>query len=417
MKWQVGRVVRFLLSSEASYITATGSAVDGGNISSSADRGNEMQRINLVFALALTPLVQGCATTQTYSVTAPIQGQFIPFEAASVSRREGTDDHVMSWSAPGARKVTIFAGSSPDKIDRTRPVAAGGGKGSTSVSGLARDRRWFFELVPDRGAPLIIADRSVNLATAPNLRDVGGYRTVDGRWVAMGLVYRSDQLDRLTDRDFAKLSSLGLRTVADLRTESERRAGPDRVPTGAEHLILDVAADSKDSLGGDMRAGLAAIQSGRGAEMLTAANREFVSLDSARHAYQQLLRRIAATDGGATLYHCTAGKDRTGWATAVLLTLLGVPRETVMADYLASNAYLADKNQATLVALANSARPISPAHLEPVLTVRAAYIDAAFAEVERRHRTMEAYVRDGLGIDDATVARLREAMLTGAPRQ
>ena len=119
-------------------------------------------------------------------------------------------------------------------------------------------------------------------------------------------------------------------------------------------IFLEIAREG--SLGGDMRQAMAMIQGGRGVEMLTAANRDFVALPSARRAYHALVTRAASgmarQSGRALLYHCTAGKDRTGWASAVLLSLLGVPRETVMADYLASNAYLAGKNRATLAALA-----------------------------------------------------------------
>ncbi len=165
-----------------------------------------------------------------------------------------------------------------------------------------------------------------------------------------------------------------------------------------------------------MRQAMATIAAGKGAEMLTEANRDFVSLNSARSAYHTLLGRIGAEGAGPTLYHCTAGKDRTGWASAVILTLLGVPRETVMADYLASNDYLRAKNEATMAMLGALPTPIARENLEPVLTVRAAYIEAAFAEVDARYGSFDRYVREGLGLDDAAVERFRTTLLTGAPQ-
>ena len=229
----------------------------------------------------------------------------------------------------------------------------------------------------------------------------------------MGLIYRSDQLDRLSDADLAAMGALGLSAVADLRTATERARGADRLPRGAAPLVLDVVADSEGSLGGDMRKADAAIAAGKGVEMLIEANREFVSLPSARSAYAALLRRLEQAPPGATLYHCTAGKDRTGWATAVILTLLGVPRETVMADYLLSNAYLRAKNEATQAALAKAGTPIPPAYLEQVLTVRPDYLQSAFDEVERRHGSFDAYLRDGLGLTEADIATLRRLYLAG----
>ncbi|WP_238475196.1 tyrosine-protein phosphatase [Sphingomonas cavernae] len=364
-------------------------------------------------ALLTMPMLHGCATVAERPAVSAQANAVVPFQAAKAGRVGESADVVISWSAPGATSVTIFAGTDPDSIERVSPVARGGSDGSATVTGLAPGKRWFFALVPDRGAPLVIADRALHLATMPNLRDIGGYRTSDGRWVRMGMLYRSDQLDRLSDADFATFSNLGVGLIADLRTATERTREPDRVPAGTEHLVLDVAAGSKGGLGGDMRQAMQMIATGKGAEMLTEANREFVSLDSARSAYATLLDRIAAPSAPPTLYHCTAGKDRTGWATAVILTMLGVPRETVIADYLASNIYLHRKNEAALVAIAKSPTPISRENLEPVMTVRAAYIEAAFAEVERRYGSFDRYVSEGLGIDPATVERLRHRYLTG----
>jgi protein-tyrosine phosphatase len=160
-----------------------------------------------------------------------------------------------------------------------------------------------------------------------------------------------------------------------------------------------------------MRKATAAIAAGKGVELLTAANRDFVALGSARQAYAALLGELAEPDTAPLLYHCTAGKDRTGWATAVILTLLGVPRDTVMADYLESNHFLERKNAQTLSALAQSGSAIDPASLTPVLTVRAAYLEAAFDEVEMRYGSFEAYLRNGLKFNGHGLDTLRKIYL------
>jgi protein-tyrosine phosphatase len=146
------------------------------------------------------------------------------------------------------------------------------------------------------------------------------------------------------------------------------------------------------------------------AQFLVAANRQFVDLPSARKAYAALFGELE--DGnGEVVYHCSAGKDRTGWASAVLLTLLGVPRETVVADYLASNGYLTDKNAATFQKLP----PKTAAIMEPLMTVRRAYIEAAFDEAERQYGSIDRYAAQALGLDAAAVARLEARFLEGAP--
>lgn len=336
-----------------------------------------------------------------------------PFIAAS-AEKDAHGRYRIGWQAPAAGRVRIYAGTDPAGSMSGILAAEGRADGTALISRLDPAQRWYFTLVPDHGAPLTLADQGLHLATAPNFRDIGGYRTADGQWVKQGLIFRSDQLDRLSDRDLASIDALGPSLIVDLRTQSERTREPDRIPPRGRALVLDVAADASGSLGGDMRKAQAAIAAGKGAEMLVSANRDFVSLPSARVAYGALLRRMI--DGGPEplVYHCTAGKDRTGWATAVILTLLGVPRETVVADYLRSNAYLRTKNEATIKALAASGAGIPPAFLEPVLTVRPEYLRAAFDEVDRAYGSMDAYARDGLGLSASDIAALRRKYLSGA---
>lgn len=262
-------------------------------------------------------------------------------------------------------------------------------------------------------APDAAAMQPLHFATAPNFRDIGGYRTQDGYIVRRGVAYRSDQLDRLSDADLQAIAVLRPAVVADLRTATERSREPDRLPPGARAVVLDVAADSTRSLGGDMRQAMAQIASGQGESLLVEANREFVTLPSARASYVALIRLMLDADG-PVVFHCTAGKDRTGWASAVVLTLLGVPRATVMEDYMASNARLAEKNEATFAAIARSSHPIDQAFLRPVLTVQPRYIAAAFDEVAQSYGSFDAYVRQGLGLTDAEIARLRARFLVRA---
>jgi protein-tyrosine phosphatase len=290
----------------------------------------------------------------------------------------------------------------PAQSAARREVGTGGASGHLTVSGLPGAARWYFELRPAHGAPLVVADRSLHLATAPNFRDVGGYRTSDGRWVRMGLVYRSDELDRLSDADLAKIAVLAPAVIVDLRRDVERQRGPDRVPPGAAPLVADVDADAPPS-------GMSKLSTADdAAAYLIRANQQFVALPSAKAAYGRLFVRIETE---RVVYHCSAGKDRTGWATAVLLTALGVPRQTVMADYLASNTYLAEKNRAMFAAMPAG----SADRLGPVFDARAAYLDAAFAEVDRRYGSFDRYLREGLGLDHAAIERLRARLLVGAP--
>jgi len=348
-------------------------------------------------------------TTDIFS-EAQAATRVIPFTAAAATSPDGRT-FTLDWAAPvEAGVVEIFArttaepslgGSHGRRVGRGRPTD------SITLPPLPAADRWYFELRARRGAPLVIADRDLHLATAPNFRDVGGYRTKDGRWVRMGVAYRSDQLDRLDDADLAKIARLAPALVVDLRTDGERNRGPDRIPAGTKTMIANVMADAPPPA-----TSLAALKSPLdGAAFMVTVNRQFVSLASAKDAYRRLFASLQSDDFAPAVYHCTAGKDRTGWASAVLLTALGVPRETVMADYLASNDFLTKKNTALLKAMPHD----TAANMAPVMAVRTAYLSAALREADAQYGSLDKYIRDGLGLDDAAVARLRARFLVGAP--
>lgn len=330
----------------------------------------------------------------------------IPFDTARVD--VDGDKAVLTWSAPGVGAVRIYSGSNASGTRRGRLVGTGADAGSLTLD-LAPvgslDRRYFL-LVPDRGAPLVVAPRGLGLASAHNLRDLGGHRTTDGRWVRLGRIFRSDQMDRWSDPDLASVGGLGIGVIADLRTQRERDKEPDRVPAGARHIVLDVMA-SDDATAGAMRE----IAEGRGEQMMLRAYGGFVSLPSARSAYRGLFSELQR-GSAPVLYHCTAGKDRTGWASVVTLMVLGVSREDAVADYLASNSYLVAKNEKLYAAMSQIPRD----HLEPVFGVKRSFIDASFAEVERRHGSFDAYVRDGLGLSASDIRKLRRRYLAGRPQ-
>ena len=188
--------------------------------------------------------------------------------------------------------------------------------------------------------------RALGIASVPNLRDFGGYRTYDDGIVARGLVYRSDTFHPMSDADVTRLESLGLRNDFDLRTTAEVKAKPDRIPPGVHYQMLNVLADAKSAAPAEIEALMhepkkanAALGGGKIEKMFTDAYREFISLPSAKASYRTLFQSLADRDNLPAVFHCTTGKDRTGWAAAALLTLLGVPRETVMADFMRTNEY------------------------------------------------------------------------------
>ncbi len=195
---------------------------------------------------------------------------------------------------------------------------------------------------------LVPSDRPPRPAmnSAPNLRDLGGWPTADGGRIRSGVVFRSAGLDRLADEDLPAFGELGISTVFDLRTQHETTDQPDRLPAGIASVQLDVLADADRAAPAELQRifsnpALAGEQLGDGQaeRYFESAYRGFVTLPSARGAYRRLFEAIAEADE-PVLFHCATGKDRTGWATAVLFSLLGVTDSVVMEEYLLTNTDL-----------------------------------------------------------------------------
>jgi protein-tyrosine phosphatase len=243
----------------------------------------------------------------------------------------------------------------------------------------------------------------IELASLPNLRDIGGYAARGGR-VQTGVLYRSTALDKLAGDDRATLGQFGIRTVFDLRTENERSAEPDQLPDGAQLVVCDVLADSQDAAPAQLMNALTdpalveqMLGGDRAVTLFDSAYREIVSLPSALAAYRRMFTEILDDERRPALFHCTTGKDRTGWAAAATLTLLGVSEEDVLADFLITNRDLLPALKPYFDRFASAGG--DPALLRPVLGVEPAYLHAALDEMHNRFGTIEAYFTEGLGID------------------
>lgn len=262
--------------------------------------------------------------------------------------------------------------------------------------------------------------RSHAVAThIPNFRDIGGHPTRDGQRVRSGLLYRSVDLAGLDESGLDWLAGLGLRTVFDLRTAPERERRPSRAPGAAQVVVLDVLADSGQAdpaafyeLMRDPPRASVELSDGASERFFVTTYRDLVALPSARVAFAQLYRDLAVADRRPALVHCTTGKDRTGWAVAALLGYLGVPAETVMADYLRSDAEI----RAAFGFIVDDfvAKGGQRSVIEPIISARQVYLEAAQDEAERRYGSLEGYLRDGLGLEPEVLDALRDAFLEPA---
>jgi protein-tyrosine phosphatase len=261
---------------------------------------------------------------------------------------------------------------------------------------------------------------TLGLEGAPNTRDLGGLAAADGRRVAPGRLFRASALGRLTDADVELLRKLDLRTVIDLRHASEIAfAPPDRLPApppdvvpvpiyDPDHPVFTYVSAVLLGEDGDEYGALA--EEGTPGAM-AAIYRWFVHGEPARAQFGRVLRTLAGDHQLPALVHCSAGKDRTGWVTALVLTILGTPRDVIEADYLATNAASADVNAAIVRAMRERRPDLDDEAVLPVFEARPDYLAAAYAEIERVYGTVDHYLRDGLGLSDEVLANLRTQLL------
>jgi len=333
----------------------------------------------------------------------------IPFTAASLAPGADAGTWKLTWAAPkSAGGVTVYLSEDGGATYGTDAVASGRSSGTATITTAAT--RPFVKLVPAKGAPLEVANRVLGLASNPNFRDAGGYRTTDGRWVKYGLVYRSGELD-LSDDELAVVSGLGLVSDYDLRTDSEISGTADTAIEGVRYVHDDVLTDAGP--GGTKAQLVQVFDKPKAAnKLMHDMEMAFVDRKSAKTAYHALFTEMAADDGGS-IYHCSAGKDRTGWASEVLLSLLGVPQKTITADYLLSNTYYL--KSPSVQAQINAVPDNMKKGLTIIQSVKKAWLDAALTRVKKEYGSMRNYALKGLHLTKKTITQLQSKYLTGAP--
>jgi len=257
--------------------------------------------------------------------------------------------------------------------------------------------------------------RLLPLEGGQNFRDLGGYRTSDGRQIRWGLLFRSGSMHDLTPKDFVYLHRRGIKTVCDLRDTEER--AKESVPWPGRSVPKILVSDYRIEDRGLGLQGSVQPRTAHEAREIMRAQYEKI-LPNFRAQYRQMFEELLA--GRAPLaFNCSAGKDRTGVAAALVLTALGVPRETVMEDYLLSNRYL-NKDRALQAAKdedgnwkeeAVELKTMPQDVLQVFMSVDPIFLKTIFQAIDAHQGGVEGYLRDEMGLGKAELDKLR-AMYT-----
>jgi len=245
-----------------------------------------------------------------------------------------------------------------------------------------------------------------------NFRDFGGYPTADGRQVKRGRLFRSAHHGRATEADLTALHALNLAAIVDLRRTDERRRDPNLRPAacGAEVIENDIAQEDETFITFLMNSDLTA------EAMREELVRYYVNAPfEPRHIdlYSRYFRALAQADG-PVLIHCAAGKDRTGILAALTHHVVGVPYEESVADYLLTNDPQRIESRLTLFGdfvEEVTGRRASDEALRTTMGVDALYLDTAFATIAERYGSVDAYLEQALGVDNALRQAIRQRLL------
>lgn len=252
------------------------------------------------------------------------------------------------------------------------------------------------------------AGYALPVSGAHNFRDLGGYKTTDGLQVKWGKLFRSSRLSSLTDKDLEYLQLLNIQKIVDFRTNAEKQDKPDILPDKWSLQYLELPIDPGDNSFETIKRELE-IASKNGRDLggfMVNINRSLV--EDFTPVYREWLKMLAEGDGKPLVFHCTAGKDRAGFAAAVLLLALDVPYETVMKDYLLSNVYSkAYIDRTALIFRAASFFQYDETAIRSLLSVRREYLQAAIDSIISKYGTLENYLEMGLGLDGVTRQKLK----------
>jgi protein-tyrosine phosphatase len=333
----------------------------------------------------------------------------VPEPTFQAALERDADTLVVTWT--GDEPVAVHVSRSPvdPAADGPDPSEAGARGGRLVLAGLDPATRYYVHLVRPGADTVVVAERLVALEGTLNFRDLGGYVGDGGRRVRWGRVFRSDHLANLTAEDVGRLEAIGVRTVIDYQGAHERvgeapSALPEATVRRLERPIVDGPADGITFYDRVMDRSITRFE--------TADLTEFYlrTLERSAAIFGEVLGLIADPDHHAVVFHCRAGKDRTGLTAALLLGALGVADADILDDYVLTNRYRSGRRMEILrPELASKGIDIEA--FEPLFIAPRETMAATLAGLHERYGSVADYLRSAAGLDDAVLADLRHALL------
>lgn len=255
----------------------------------------------------------------------------------------------------------------------------------------------------------------LQLDNALNVRDLGGYPGKSGKLIRPQKLVRSGEIYQLTESDQQQLSDYHIKTIVDFRSPEERTEKPDQEIKGIQNVFLPIfpvdetmASISPSALFSDINRGFS------GQDQMIKVYRSFVLEPAIRQAYREFLDVLLAHDdpNEAVLFHCTAGKDRTGFAAALIMQILDVDQRRIFENYLATNRYLKDHLKQVLdYAKKEGASDRLLTSIEDLMQAKIEYLSNSYISIYKEFGSQRRFLKDGLKVSDAEFEKLRAIYL------
>lgn len=313
---------------------------------------------------------------------------------------------IIKWETSPLIKgqVRVYASNDPKVIPEDAPVAlANIADGHMTIVTNDPSQRYYYTMIFNNKYRVKVATRNVNIPGIQNFRDLGGYKGADGKNTQWGMLYRSAQIDSLNDCARRELKNLGIKTIIDLRSETELNNYP-RLQEGFKMVHLPIpTGDMEDILQGIQSGG---IKTDTIYRMVERMNRDLTT--KYHKEYKEIFEILLDKSSYPVIIHCSSGKGRTGIVSALILASLGVNEDIIMQDYRLSNDYFnipkASKYAYKLPAYSQEA-------ITTLFSAKEDFLNAAKDEIERKYGDVDTYLQKGIGLTKDDIHRLRSILL------
>ncbi len=319
--------------------------------------------------------------------------------------RDSRGRAVIGWIVAGdCDRVDISWGSSPEALDHRPARTVDATLGRVLLDDVPAGRVYVSLTPGGGGRRIVVGERNLSFAGAGNFRDLGGYRAAEGARIRWGRVFRSDAL-ALHDADFDAFAGLGIRAVYDVRSDAEREVVPNRLPDGVHSVeVVPIVPTGAEGGPPDIDAALA-----DGEAFL--AEVYLYLLEGFAPSFGGILTGLADESRLPAVFHCAAGKDRTGMLAALLLLVLGVAQDDILDDYELTSQYHRGERVRAVMDRLKDERGVAPEVAAGILGTPRWAMQDALARIRERHGGVEGYLTGPAGVDPSVPGSLRRLLL------